>query len=365
VCFGVSPFYGFIATDLAQDIAGFRAMVMHKNAYPNLNEASAKLGLGYLADAKSTHLPTTFLFVAPVAFLPWQHASRCWAILMLLGLVCNFRVLGYAWPRAIGYGCLSAIWLPVMTSFAQFTILWLLLVNIAYVNRNKNSFLSGCMIGIASLIKLFPAFMIIPFVLHKKWSAVKGFILTVGIGLVSLLLISPQAMSQYMSLKQNIQAIILRRDNASLPNVGYQYLGTPGLVIVVFLIAVFLLLNIKQLIAVDGDIQEQSWIVWSFLSVMLLPVIWIYSLAPLWPILLNFIRSKHNVIKGIGLVALVMLFFGPTGGTRSVPWIAGTTLLIGAGTTVSSLSCSIRQYKESWKTNRGQNQQRKLNQGGH
>lgn len=333
--YSAAIFYGRPATDLAQDIIGFRAMAMDENAYPNLSLAHAKLGLDFSVDAKSTHLPTTFLFVAPVAFLPWRYASMSWAFLMLLGMIGTFRVLGLAWLRAAGYGFFSILWLPVMMSFGQLTILWLLFVAIAYKTRNKNPLASGFFIGVASLLKLWPAVMMMPFLLHKKRMAIYGFLVAWGMGVATVLLMSPKVIYEYMGLQQNIQSVILRSDNSSLFNAGYQYFGAQGLLLAIFLLSGFLLINRKQLLMGEQDIQEESWLFWIFLSVALLPVIWIYSLVPLLPIILNFITSKNIIVKLIGWLSILIPH---PWGNESVPYIAGVTLLIGVGITIINLA---------------------------
>lgn len=331
-----ATFYGRPATDLAQDIIGFRAMVKDENAYPNLAIAHAELGLDFPVNAKSTHLPTTFLFVAPVAFMPWRYASASWAFLMLLGVICTFRILGFDWRRAIGYGFLSILWLPVMTSFGQLSILWLLLVTIAYKMRHTDSLASGFFIGIAALIKLFPAIMVIPFLLQKKWHAIYGFLLAVGGGVASVLLISARAIYDYMDLQQNIELMILRSDNSSLFNVGYQHFGVLGLLMVVVLLGIFFLLSRSKLGIGEKRIQEQSWMVWTFLSVVLLPVVWIYSLVPLLPVIIRFIKSKDMLIKGIGWASIIIPIWGHPWYDQSVPLVAGMTLLIGTGITLDN-----------------------------
>jgi hypothetical protein len=329
-----ATFYGRPPTDLAQDIIGFRAMVKDENAYPNLAVAHGQLGLDFPVNAKSTHLPTTFLFVAPVAFMTWRYASASWAFLMLFGIICTFRILGFTWLRAIGYGFLSIMWLPIMASFGQLNILWLLFVALAYKLRHTNPLASGLFIGIASLIKLFPAVLMIPFLLQKKWHAMYGFLLAGGAGLASVLLISHQAIYDYMGLQQNVESIILRSDNSSLFNVGYQYFGVPGILTVIVLLGIFLLLNRNKLGLGEKIIQEPSWMVWTFLSVALLPVVWIYSLVPLLPVVVKFMKSKDILVKGIGWASIIMPIWGHPWGNESVPLVAGLTLLIGTGITI-------------------------------
>ena len=121
-------------------------------------------------------------------------------------------------------------------------------------------------------------------------------------GAASVLLISRKAIYAYMDTKQNIYITILRPDNSSLFNVGYQYFGVLGLLIAIFLFCIFLLLNLKKLYIGEQNIREHSWMFWIFLSVVLLPTIWIYSLTPLLPIIMNFVRSKNIIVKLIGWV---------------------------------------------------------------
>jgi hypothetical protein len=229
-------------------------------------------------------------------------------------------------------------------AFGQFTILWLLLVTLAYVLRNTKPMISGVFIGIATLIKLFPALMLAPFLLQKKWRALGGFALAVLLGFASAFLICPEAIYQYLGLRQNIQSTILQAANASLLNVGYQWFELPDLLFAAGLLIVFLLSNRKRFGTGETQIEEPSWMVWTFLSVALLPVVWIYSLVPLLPILLRLLASKNRMIKYIGWASLVLPICGPPWGSKAVPFVAGTTVLIGIGMTLNKQQPTV--YKE-------------------
>ena len=331
-------FYGISATDLAQDIIGFRALVMDENAYPNLGVAHEEMGLNFPVDGQSTHLPTTFLFVAPVAFMPWRYASITWAIFMLVGIFIFFRMSGFPWPQAIGYGFLSILWLPIMMSFGQFTILWLVLLIMAYKMRNQESQISGFLIGLATLIKLFPAIMIIPFFLQKKWKAIYGFLIAIGMGVVSILLLSPQSIVAYLNTQQNIRSTIAWSDNSSLFSIASRYLGISGIIFVISLLCLFIFLNRATLRTKEQAIEAQSWAFWTYLSVILLPVIWIYSLVPLLPVILDFIKSQKTAVKIIGWLSILIPIFGHPWGDDSVPYIVGVTLLVGIGITITNRS---------------------------
>jgi len=220
----------------------------------------------------------------------------------------------------------------------------------AYRERNKNPFGSGLFIGIGALLKLFPAVMIMPVVLQKRWNAVYGFLTAYLAGIVGVFLISNKAFYEYASLEQNFQTVMLRSDNSSLLNIGYQHLGLPGLLSAVLLFGIFLFLNQSQLRIRGKIIQEQSWTFWIFLSVALLPVVWIYSLTPFLPIILNFVKSQNLIIKITGWLCIILPILGHPWGDKSVPYVAAVTLLIGFGLTYCSLL-----YKENMKNTNIQN----------
>ena len=64
--------------DLVQDYVGARDVARGRNAYPVLTRAYASVGLTWPAAHRSTHPPTAFLLVLPVAWLPWKPAAAVW-----------------------------------------------------------------------------------------------------------------------------------------------------------------------------------------------------------------------------------------------------------------------------------------------
>lgn len=324
VHYAAATFYGMAVTDLRQDLIGFRAMVNRENAYPKLE-----------GDESSTHLPTTFLFVAPVAFFAWRDAGMLWSFLMLFALIATFRLFEFPWQKAIGYSLLSILWIPIMMSFGQFTILWLLLVTVAYRLQSKNPFWSGFFIGLASLIKLLPAIMMVPFILQKKWSSLLGFVAAWFAGLLAVASISYQTLFDYLATKNNIHAIILRSDNASLFRIGFYYLGIPGFIIALLLLGLFLFFNRKVLFTSEPVIGQSSWLLWIFLSVILMPVVWMYSLVPLLPILLSLLKSTDTLVKGIAWIVIILPIFVYPWGQAAMPVVAAMTIFLGVGVTLT------------------------------
>ena len=72
--------------DLVQDYVGARDVAGGREAYPVLTRAYASVGLKWPAGHRSTHPPTAFLLVLPVAWLPWKAAAAAWMALMLAAL---------------------------------------------------------------------------------------------------------------------------------------------------------------------------------------------------------------------------------------------------------------------------------------
>jgi len=77
-------------------------------------------------------------------------------------------------------------------------VILLLLTASFYFFRKNKDILSGFLLGIATLIKIFPCFLILFFIKEKKWKTIVSFIFTILIGLgLTLLLFTPALVSSY------------------------------------------------------------------------------------------------------------------------------------------------------------------------
>ncbi len=87
-------------------------------------------------------------------------------------------------------------------TLGQINILILLLITASFYYFRKNKdILSGFLLGIATLIKIFPCFLILFFVKEKKWKTILSFVLTIFIGIgLTLLLFSPTLFASYFGL---------------------------------------------------------------------------------------------------------------------------------------------------------------------
>lgn len=327
------------ASDLAQDIIGFRAMVRQDTAYPILGPAAKALGLDWPVAHVSTHPPTAFLLVAPIAFLPWPLAAMIWAWLMLGLLACAFRLYGLSWLVSLGLTPVALLWPPVSTSLGQFTIIWLFGLAVGFRYMRSNYILSGLGIGLAALTKLIPGAMIVLFLSKRRWHAIVGIAVIGIVSLASTVLLSPAVIDQYVQANRlNAITMMLREDNASLLGTGYRWGGGWGVIPVVMFLAVVVWAN-RKAVREEGTLFPSTtlWMVLTYLAVALLPVAWIYSLTPLLPVIVFLIAKGKLSTRCIGLCCIGIPCFVPIWGPRSVWPLVLVNMLMGVGLIVDAL----------------------------
>lgn len=300
-------------SDIAQDFYGFRALVLHLDPYPILSKGLLTLDVKWDLPFPSTHPPTAYLLVAPVAFLPYPIASAIWGWLMLLAILISLRQYDISWYWAIILSFFALFWSPGTFSLMQLTPLWLLGLAFAYKNR-ENPFLAGIWIGFASLTKFLPAILLIPFLLQKKWSVVKGFTLVWVISIGILLALYPAAISRYFEVNQaNSLFTISRLDNGALLPIAFRFLNWPGILSGILLLGI---------IAYFG---RRDWFMYEYLAVALLPIAWTYSLLPLLP---GTLKNRNNIPVVLAFLFSIIM---PAVGNISAIFVAGILLLFGIG----------------------------------
>jgi hypothetical protein len=326
------------ASDLAQDIIGFRAMVRQDNAYPILGLAGKALGLEWPVAHVSTHPPTAFVLVAPIAFLPWPLAAMIWAWLMLGLLACAFRLYGLSWLAALGLTPIALLWPPVSTSLGQFTIIWLFGLAVGHRYMRRNYLLSGVGIGLAALTKLIPGVMIILFLSKRRWHAILGIALVGVVSLASAVLLSPDVIYQYVQANRlNSITMMLREDNASLLGTGYRWGGGWGVIPVFMFLALIVWAN-RRAVCEESTLLPSTtlWMLLTYVSVALLPLSWIYSLTPLLPVIVFLVAKGKLSTLCIGLCCIGIPWFVPIWGPRSVLPLVLVNILIGVGLIVDA-----------------------------
>ena len=271
------------------------------------------IGFDWPVGHKSSHPPTAYILVAPIALFSWPAASSAWALLMIGCNMASLKLLGANLARAIGLGLLVLLWPPAAMSLGQLTPIWLLGLALAYRERNGNAFVSGIYVGISSLPKILSGIILVPFIAKRKWSAVFGFILVWIVALSIMSTLIPSALSQYLvanfgnanSDNANSVNAILRSDNGAFLAVMFRLVGIRGVVSGLFILMVLIVSGWRRC----GE--EEGWYMYSFCPVALLPIAWIYSLFPLLPLL----KNRHRNIFTISAFAITCIM--PPFGIRS------------------------------------------------
>jgi alpha-1,2-mannosyltransferase len=305
--------------DLVQDYVGARDVARGREAYPVLTRAYANVGLDWLAPHRSTHPPTAFLLVLPVAWLPWKAAAAVWMGLMLAALAAAYWALGTPLGPAVALAPLTVLWPPGGWSMGQLTPLWLLGLALAWRLRDRPA-PAGAAIALASLAKLLPALSLLPFLLLQRWSVLRGFALVWGAAVVLLVGLDAGAIGRYATIaRTESREQAARHENASLLWAAEHNYEAAGVAVGLVLVAVVLVHALRR-VRRRGEIDRLSWDGVGWASVALLPIAWIYSLLPLLPALARLVRRGGLVAAALALVTLVIPFlvdpFGLPGAIR-------------------------------------------------
>jgi len=344
-------------SDLVQDIGGFRGLVRREDAYPIIQLAAQELGLDWRVDHRSTHPPTAFLFVSSIAFLPWNVATTIWAWFMLALCAATFRCYGAPWKVAIGLTPVALLWQPVALSLGQFTIVWLFALAMAHRLAERREFYSGVCIALAALPKFFASFLLLYFLINRKWRAPLGFALVWLISLLIIFLLNPNAISQYLSVNTiNSEQMIRRADNASLIINSYRSGGLFFLFLVGLLFMQIIRAHIYSDLRPPAERSIGLWFILTYFSVVLLPVFWIYSVTPLLPVILYLILSKRSLAAAAtGWCCLALPNLSPGFGVASIVPLVSVSVLVGVGLLLHEMGCGSPTVEEVGATPRTEN----------
>lgn len=315
--------------DLAQDIVGFRRLVAGQSAYPMLAPVYRDmLGIHWNVRTNSTHPPSAFLLMFPVGFLPWPTALQAWSMLTLGFVLLSLILLQLRWPYLVGGFLLMLIWPPTVLSLGQISALWLLGFCITYRLKDRAPFWSGAGAALAAATKLTPALLILPALYRKSRAALLGFVAFVLLVMLILLALNPGVLREYVSANLHHSIYLLHRyDNGSLLAVMYSILGPAGAALAILFLILILLACLPRLRS-DDDLL---WMLAGYFAVATLPIAWCFSLLPLAPIMIYFMRSRQaGSMLAAGLV-YVLPFIAPMGSEVAARITAATIALIGMG----------------------------------
>jgi hypothetical protein len=321
--------------DLVQDYVGARRFVGGGDAYPSLTEAFASVGIQWPANHRSTHPPTAFILVLPVAWLPWKAAAAVWAALMLCAIAASFWAFGASVPLAALSALLSLLWPPAAWSVGQLTPLWLLGLAFAWRWRNDLG-RAGAAIGFASLTKLLPALSIVPLLVLGMWRSLRGFA-GVWVVAVAILVLNLDVVDRYLSVAADVaDEQMARGENSALLSAAGHNVGVVGVVVAGALVATAAAVSIWRLRSAPR-LDRAAADLWSWIGVALLPIAWIYSLLPLLPAIARIMRRGTLAARPLALATLAIPFFvdpfGLPGGIR----LAAATACLGLALVVDAV----------------------------
>jgi hypothetical protein len=154
-----------------------------------------------------THPPSSVLLLLPFALLSMGQATLLWGLCALAAyLLSGALLLGeLGWSSLRGWALFvvgSSLWLPLLFSetFLNFEqVLTLLLIVAWLVARRKRTGWAAWVLGMAGLLKLWPAALLLLPLVQRRWQAalVGGMTLALGVGL-SLLVVGKAAYAAYL-----------------------------------------------------------------------------------------------------------------------------------------------------------------------
>jgi hypothetical protein len=294
-------------TDLVQDYGGARRLAGTGDLYPPLGEFYREVGIDFHPPHRSTHPPTAFVLVLPVAGFSWQAASAVWGALMLAAIGAAWWALGVPVALAAALAPLTLLWPPAAWSLGQLTPLWLLGLTLAW-KWQRRAGLAGAAVALASLTKLLPALSLIPLAVERRWRALLGFGAVWAAALAALLALRPGALERYLDvIRSTGRGQAGRHENAALLWAFAHNFGAGGVVAGIMLVAAVLV----TALAIGG---EWAWWAWCWAGVALLPIAWIYSLLPLLPVMVFCVRRGGLLSRGlVGVPLVVPLLIDPFG----------------------------------------------------
>jgi hypothetical protein len=255
-------------------------------------------------------------------------------VLMLAALAAAYWALGTPLGPAVALAPLTVVWPPGGWSMGQLTPLWLLGLALAWRLRDRPS-CAGAAIALASLTKLLPALSLLPFLLLRRWSVLRGFAIVWVAAVALLLVLDAGATERYLHIVRTTgRDQAARGENSALLWAADHNYGAAGVAVAILLVCAVLVRALWRLPRRDG-LDRSSWDGVGWATVALLPIAWIYSLLPLLPTLARLVRRGGLVAAGLALVTFVMPFlvdpFGLPGGVR----LAFATAALGASCIVA------------------------------
>ena len=313
--------------DIAAEYVAARAVIARDDPYPILGPAFERIGLDWDVSDRSPHPPSTVILALPLVWLDYPAFLAAWAWLMLAAIAVSLWALGMRaeWAPLAAVGLLA--WQPASWSLGQLTAVWLLGVSLAWRWRDRPGW-AGAAVGLAAATKYLGVFVLLPFVVRRRWRALVGFAaVTAAFSVVLLVqeaLPGTGLIGRYLEVgRVAATEQVARGDNAALLHVARVHLGWPGALALVALVGVVLATTLPR-----RSLDRHTFGACTWASVALLPIAWVYSVLPMIPVLIAVWRgplvSRLLAAFFVVVYAAVVPF-----GAEDVPWMAAATGSLG------------------------------------
>lgn len=223
--------------DLQQDYIAAQRMLAGQDLYTPFSATEVST-LGVQETLKvgmreNAHPPFVVALFVPLTLLPYAVVALLWTLLcvailsfVVWYLIDAFRLpLTGAWRWMVLLGLVS--WYPVWLHLhqGQLTIPLLGLIVLAWkLLLARRDVGTGILLGLAALIKIFPAFLIGYLVLRRRWRAATSAVLTCAVILALHMAIAPDHWVRYFAdaAPHNAAGWMRNSRNASLVSLGYK-----------------------------------------------------------------------------------------------------------------------------------------------
>jgi hypothetical protein len=199
----------FEGRDFQQDYIAAKRLIHKSNIFSPFSEEEI-LALG--GDPKTRmgrnfHPPTTLLFTLPIIPFHFSVSVYLWSLASIAFFVSGVFLISKEldFPLLFLPTFFAFAWFPfwLHIRFGQFsTFIFFLLVLVWRTLRRRNFTGAGVLIAIATLVKIFPAFLLIWAVIHRKWKIIIFFFAVLIPILLAIFLWYPESLLGFYRVAQ-------------------------------------------------------------------------------------------------------------------------------------------------------------------
>lgn len=177
------------------------------NIYDNrhLKRQANEYGIENTIVSYVPHTPPTLILYAPVTLLKPDAAKSLWSVLNLLFLIGSIYLFHRTYNirfhivLILGLSFVTPVFNNFLLGQAYLFILFMVSLGLYLWHKNRH-LAAGILIGLASSVKPFPLFMIIPAIISRRWKIVYGIIIGLIIPHLYIYSISPEIYEPYLNL---------------------------------------------------------------------------------------------------------------------------------------------------------------------